>query len=60
MNVNRANSVDMRKALELVDAFKQAGILFVPIPVFNENDLKNLLIEIEKRLEQIEKMISIE
>lgn len=34
--MNRASPVDMRKALEIVQALKDAGILFVPIPVLNE------------------------
>ena len=42
--MNRARPVDMRKALETVQALKDAGILFVPIPVLNE-----ALMEIERQ-----------
>ena len=34
--MNRASPSDMRKALIVVDGFKKAGILFVPVPVLNE------------------------
>ena len=42
--MNRARPVDMRKALEIVQVLKDAGILFVPIPVLNE-----ALMEIERQ-----------
>ncbi len=31
--MSRASPVDMRKALETVQALKDVGILFVPIPI---------------------------
>ena len=40
-------SRDMRKALEIVQALKDAGILFVPIPVLNE--AQNSLCECKAR-----------
>ena len=53
--MNRASPVDMRKALEIVQALKDAGILFVPIPVLNEAQqvhlnkiLHDALMEIER------------
>ena len=54
--MNRASPVDMRKALEIVQALKDAGILFVPIPVLNEAQqvhlnkiLHDALMEIERQ-----------
>lgn len=40
--VKRANPAELRKALEMAQTMAKAGIMFVPMPVVNANDLKNL------------------
>lgn len=58
--VKRANPAELRKALEIAQTLAKAGIMFVPMPVVNADDLKNLtdesalkfnliLTEVEKR-----------
>lgn len=39
-----ATQVQMRKSLELVQDLKEAGILFVPMPVVSEEDYKAKLV----------------
>lgn len=58
--MNRASPVEMRKALEVVQVLKDAGILFVPIPVLNEaqhnqlnKQLQNALAEIAQQCESM-------
>lgn len=51
MPAMRANPVEMRKALQAVDTLKMAGLLFVPMPVLNEEDGMKLLAEMMQRLE---------
>jgi len=38
--MQRANAVQMRKALMAVEVLKKAGILFVPVPIIDEEDFK--------------------
>ena len=56
--MNRAGPVAMRKALEIVESYKQAGIIFVPVPVLNGADHQRLLkladSQLEKMLKQCE------
>jgi hypothetical protein len=51
--MNRASPIDLRKALEMVNAMVKAGILFVPMPVLSEADHANLVAKAADRLEQI-------
>lgn len=53
--MKRASSVDLRKAKYLVEEFVRAGIDFVPIPVIDQDDKNELAMDLQRRLEQIEK-----
>ena len=57
--MNRANPVDMRKALETVQALKDAGILFVPIPIMNEAQHEQLKMMFNNALAEIEKQCEV-
>ena len=48
--MNKCSPVEMKKALETVDAFKEAGIRFVPMPVFDDDDHKRTVIEMIGKL----------
>jgi hypothetical protein len=48
--MERASPVEMRKALEAVQVLKQAGILFVPIPVLDKEDQIELVKNVQRRL----------
>lgn len=56
--MKRANAVDLRKAKYLVEEFVRAGIDFVPIPVIDQDDKNELAMDLQRRLEQIEKETS--
>ena len=49
--MEKANPVEMRKALEVVQGLKAGGILFVPIPVIGEKDKDELLDELYRRID---------
>lgn len=51
--MNRANPADLHKALNVVDAYLKAGLLFVPIPVLNAADHLALIDQADSRLEQL-------
>lgn len=51
--MNRASPVDLRKAIEVANAYTNAGILFVPMPVLNEADHHDLVQQASHRIEQI-------
>ena len=53
--MKRANAVDLRKTKYLVEEFVRAGIDFVPIPVIDQDDKNELAMDLQRRLEQIEK-----
>lgn len=49
--------VKMRKALEVVTAFKNAGILFVPMPVIGQDD-HDILVEVAaQRLKKLQEVV---
>lgn len=50
----KANPSDMRRALEMAEAMKSAGIMFVPVPVFSDAEAKQKLKEVLDILEKIE------
>ena len=54
----RASAPEMREALEMVDALKQAGVRFVPIPALNGQDRARLLAFMAQRLAAIEAVAS--
>jgi len=51
--MQRANAVQMRKALMAVEVLKKAGILFVPVPIIDEEDFKLAIAEVDKRFEMM-------
>lgn len=51
--MKKASPVEMRKALEIVESFKVAGILFVPLPVTSGEDYEALKGEVVYRLDKI-------
>jgi hypothetical protein len=53
--VNKATAVQISKALEAVNAFKQAGIEFIPVPVLDDEDRVKLAEDVFRRLGIIEK-----
>jgi len=53
--MNKASPANMRKALVVVDEFRKAGILFIPMPVLNNKDKDDLAKEACCRLDIIEK-----
>lgn len=50
--MNRASPVEMRQALEAAQAYKAAGILFVAIPVFSEEEKRARVEEAYVRMGQ--------
>jgi len=51
--MNRANPAELRKAIEAAQAFVKAGILFVPMPVIDQDDLVALQVQLLARLDKI-------
>ena len=41
--MEKASPINMRRSLKIVDAFRKAGIGFVPIPVFSEEAYSDML-----------------
>lgn len=52
--INKANPADMRRALEMVEAMKAAGIMFVPVPVFSDSEAKQKLKDVLDILDKME------
>jgi hypothetical protein len=51
--MEKASPVEMRKALEIVRHFKEAGVLFVPMPVKGIEDKKELIAQMTCRIESL-------
>ena len=51
--MEKATPVQIRQSLELADYLKRAGIRFVPIPVFDDDDWIEQAKEFKRRVEKI-------
>lgn len=51
--MNRANPVDLRRAIEMANAYVKVGILFVPIPVSGLEDFSARATEADEALERM-------
>ena len=51
--IQKANPVDLRKAIEVANIYVKAGILFVPMPVLNKNDHAARVLEAELAIEAL-------
>ncbi len=51
--MNRATSVEMRKALQAVELMKEAGLRFVPMPALDDHDHAELVAKMQKRLDEM-------
>jgi hypothetical protein len=49
--MQKASPVEMRKALMAVDVYRKAGVLFVPMPVFDNDQYREAGIEAQRRLD---------
>lgn len=49
--MNRASPAQLRKVIEAANAYVKAGILFVPMPVADEAEFHQRLVEADARLE---------
>lgn len=56
----RASPVAMRRALEAVRTYAEHGVLFVPMPVFNEADKADLIRQVDERLEKMAQEAGVE
>jgi hypothetical protein len=52
--MERASVADIRRGLVVAEAFKNAGIAFVPMPILSEEDKAELAAECERRLAKLE------
>jgi hypothetical protein len=53
INATKCSPVQMRKALELVEVLKSAGMDFIPVPVLNDEDRARLIAITADRIERI-------
>jgi hypothetical protein len=51
--MERANPADMRKAMNMVRALSEAGILFIPMPVANREEFETLAAAAWEKLDEM-------
>ena len=51
--MNKCNPETMRKNVELVEAFRSAGIDFVPVPVISDEHKEQLVLQLNVILKKI-------
>lgn len=57
---NRTNPAQIRPSLELADRYAKAGIQFVPMPVFSDEEARDVALKASQRLAGVEKEIAAE
>lgn len=55
--IEKASPVEMRKALEAVEYLKQAGLLFVPVPVLGEENHEQIKALALKQMDRIVEIV---
>jgi len=48
--MNKCSPVEMRKALQIVEAFRAAGIRFVPMPVSDDSEYAEAVSKMQEKL----------
>lgn len=56
--MEKASPVQIRQCLQLVEQLKQAGIRFVPIPVFDDEDYYDLMQKLNRRIDRVERAVN--
>lgn len=51
--MERASPADMRRSLEMVEALRVAGILFIPMPVENTEEAAAVAVQAHQRMAQL-------
>lgn len=54
--IERVRPVTLRKTLDIVEKMKIAGIGFVPIPYFNEEEGRRLWLLADQKIQEMEKL----
>jgi methionine synthase II (cobalamin-independent) len=52
--MKRASPINVRKSLEMVELFKNAGIDFIPVPVATEEERKAMIEMAMSKLEDVD------
>lgn len=53
--MERAKPAQIRQSLEIVEQLKRAGIRFVPIPVFDDQDYEDIMEKLHRRIDRLDK-----
>ena len=53
VGMERATPVELRRSMEAADAMKDSGLRFVPMPVIDEEDHRNLVLQMYEKLAKI-------
>ncbi len=56
--MEKATPLQIRQALELVEQLKRAGVRFVPIPAFDDDDWVYLIAKLNRRLDRLERIVN--
>ena len=51
--MNRATPTDIRKGLEMAKTLAEAGMRFIPMPVFDDDDQEKLVLHMQNRIEKV-------